>query len=206
MNGLRLVYNNTRILCVCVYRIWDIPNWRSYRHAASPSWRASSGELHKLLSKPILRVLREKKPLEIFRQFAPSPVHAPLHFRLPWVGWTLPTTTKPLERSRRVYIEGHALYILGTIFAIALTWMGYRYSTVWKVDYTIKDRPVLERVTTSTPTHPHPHNHTHTHPYTSTHTHTHTHTHSQTHTHIPHTHRNWGNFRLWTVHNLRFWV
>ena len=76
MNGFRLVYyNNTGIPCVRVCRVYvsvfvisefsgtgcpsDTP--------LSPTWRASSGELQRLHLESTGRVLRERKPLELFR-------------------------------------------------------------------------------------------------------------------------------------------
>ena len=65
-------------------------------------------------------VLFERKwRWKVFTSYAPIPVYAPLHFRLSWAGLILPTATKPLEYSRRVCIEEHALHITGTIVAIA---------------------------------------------------------------------------------------
>ena len=166
----------------------------------TPSWRASPGELHKLLFKPIWNAVREKKRLESFRQlcaqspactvtllvalrrmklahcnkvvrtfsksmglrtcrphwkifasYVPNPVHARLLFRLPWGGWILPTTTKPLKHCLRVCVQRHALHITCTVVAIFFTWMGYtcRYFTLREVDYLIKHQPICERVTTS---------------------------------------------------------
>ena len=80
----------------------------------------------------------------------PNPVHTPLHFRLPWAGWILPTTMKLLQHFGRVIVKGHALHITGIILAIAFTSMGYRYSMWTGYSYFAnnewKDLPVREWV------------------------------------------------------------
>ena len=49
-----------------------------------------------------------------------NPGHArTLHFQLLWVGLILPTIWTPLEHSGSLRVEGHALYITGTIVDIA---------------------------------------------------------------------------------------
>ena len=133
----------------------------------TPSWRAFSGNLYKLLFEPIRRAVQEWKPLEIFRQvrqiserevvsprclhhleelrlasstnwvsslydspierkslwnffasYVLNSVPAQLLFRLPWAGWSLPTTTKPLEHSQKIYVVGHALHFMSSVVAL----------------------------------------------------------------------------------------
>ena len=111
------------VFCACVFvsvcPTWDIHNERSYHHIAwtilkSFAWRGTQTAFEAYT----MHGLREKA----FESFKPvnvaNPVHARLHFQLPWAGWILPTTRKSFEHSGRVCIEGHALHIMGTIVTI----------------------------------------------------------------------------------------
>ena len=112
-------------VCVCLFVCVSVPPEISdtggrITTLLTLSWRASPGELHKLLFKSIRHAVWEKSLWKFFASYVPNPAHAPLLFLLPWAGWMLSSTTKPLEHSWRVCIEGHALHIMGTIVAIAL--------------------------------------------------------------------------------------
>ena len=126
VNGLRLVflYNNTRILCVCVCRCVSVcvsvqPEISGMGGGIAmplaPSWRALPGELHKLLFEPIRSVVREKKPLQIFCQLRAESHTCTVTFLVTLGRMNLATTTKRLEHSRRVCVEGHALHITGMV-------------------------------------------------------------------------------------------
>ena len=124
MNVLQLVHNNTRILCVCLSVCVFVPPKISRMGGRittllTPSWRASPGELHKLLFLPTRRAVREKNLWRFFTSYSPNPVHTPLYFWLRWAGWIFPTTRKPLEPFQRVRIEGHTLHITCNIVPIA---------------------------------------------------------------------------------------
>ena len=110
-----------RCVCVClsVCPTWDIQNGRSYCHAAytilkSFDWR---------VAQPAFRAytthgLREKAFGIIFASYARISVHAPLHFRLLWAGWILPTTWHllnhfskvTLRRTRPLHHSYHSCY------------------------------------------------------------------------------------------------
>ena len=128
MNGLQLVFRYKQYayfvcpcVCVCVFVPPEISG-RGGRIATLhiPSWTPSPGELHKLLFKRTRRAVREKKLLEVFRQLRPE-FRAPIVTLLVTLArMNLATTTKRLEQSRRVWVEGNALHITGTIVAIAV--------------------------------------------------------------------------------------
>ena len=108
------------VFCVCLSVPPEISGTRGrITMLLTPSWRASPGELHKLLFEPTLCAFWEKSFRNFFASYALNPVHAPLHFRLPWAGWIFPARRKPLEHSQGVCVEGHTLHIMGTIVAIA---------------------------------------------------------------------------------------
>ena len=123
MNELRLVYNNTCILCVpvCLSTL-RYPE----QEVVSPRFLHYSEEVH-LAScttcfSSLYDVRFERKSLwKLFASYASNSVHAPLHFQLPWAGWILPTTTKLLEHFSRVHIERHALHI--TANQVTQGWM-----------------------------------------------------------------------------------
>ena len=56
-------------VCVCVFVIFEIPGTggRSATPLA-PMWRASPGELQRLLLESTRRMVREKKPLKVLRR------------------------------------------------------------------------------------------------------------------------------------------
>ena len=124
----KILYNNTRILgvcvfvCLCVCQTWDIRNGRSYRNDAytilkSFAWRVAQTALRAYTT----RGSREKA----FGTYSPVtsriPMHASLHFLLLWAEWILPTTWSLLNHSRRSHVEGHAHYT-GTIVALTDIW------------------------------------------------------------------------------------
>ena len=63
-----IYYNNTGIPCVCVFVTSDFSGTgRRSDTPLSPTWRASSDELQRLHLESTGRLLRERKPLELFR-------------------------------------------------------------------------------------------------------------------------------------------
>ena len=76
-------------VCVCLFVPSEI-SWMGCRSAAllTPMWRASPGELNKLLLKLIQRTVREKKALKFFRGYALMAVYPRENFRLRWA-WSI---------------------------------------------------------------------------------------------------------------------
>ena len=81
MGYMLVLYNSTYVLClclcvsvcVCMSVCVSVQPEISGRGGCiamlfAPSWRASTGELYKLLFEPIRHAVREKKPLEALRQ------------------------------------------------------------------------------------------------------------------------------------------
>ena len=94
-------------------------------------------------------MVREKSLWKFFHQLRAESRACTVTFPVT-LGWmNLATTAKPLEHSQRVCVEVHTIFTTGTIVAIAFYVNGYGHFTVREVDYSIKNQPIRERVTTS---------------------------------------------------------
>ena len=83
-----------------------------------------------------------------------EPIHTGYTFWLPWAGWILPNAGMPLERSRRLLIEGYALERVAEEEGHTLVngvreeiLKGYVLKETWVTEeslegYTLKDTPV----------------------------------------------------------------
>ena len=129
-------------VCLSVCPTWDMRNGRLYRHAAysilkSFNWWVAQTAFWAYT----MHHSREKA----FGSFLPVrlriPLHAPLHFWLPWAGSILSTTWPPLEHSQRSHVEGHAHFITDTIVAITDIWQSmytglndprFEWKRLWK--------------------------------------------------------------------------
>ena len=99
---VNIVYNNTGVLCVCLSHLRYPERKVVLLHSLDCLEELHLASCTKCFLSLHDKQFKRKSLWKVFASYTPNSVHTPLHFRLPWEGWNLPTKTKPLEHSQRV--------------------------------------------------------------------------------------------------------